>query len=464
MVSRTVIIGAAPAGLTAAYKLARNGQDVAVIEPAADISKLATAAVPQDFFTGIEEIKTLKREIVGHSLTSPPRTSRIFYRYRLFDYPLSWSSLLKNLGPIDVARAALSYIHTQSERAARTTPDSFESQVTEQFGRYLYRIFFKPYAEKIWGMPADTIPAEWAGREIPVLYVPPAKLAQPSNTAVSFATDYAGLSASPLWEKCRHLIEETGATVEMNTRVLQIEHAGNRIDQVVVKKGSAIAINSGDHFIATLPMAELVARLHPPAPKAVTKAANSLKYRDLIVVLMTINVPSLLPDSSLYVYSPNFKVGRIQNYSHGSNVHGSNVAQEPKTTRLGMEYFCNQTDQIGRMTDAALIRLASQELADLGLVTETALIADSAVIRQRKAYPLYKAGYNRHLALLQDYLGGFENLQIVGCNGLHQMGTQSDAMRTGLFAAKNIIAGDRRNLRAVSSEGKLGLVEQPATH
>ncbi len=444
MVSRTVIIGATPAGLTAAHKLARNGQDVAVIEPAADISKLATT-VPQNFFTGIEE-STLRREIVCHSMASPPRTSRIFYRYRLFDYPLSWSSLLKNLGPIDVARAALSYLHTQSELGTRMKADSFESKIIGQFGRYFYRIFFEPYAEKIWGMPADTIPADWASQEIPVLFVPPSKLAQPSNATADLSTGYAEVSASPLWEKCQHLIKETGATVEMNTHVLQIEHAGNRIDQIVVKKESAIAINSGDHFISSLPMAELVARLHPPAPPIVTKAAESLKYRDLIVVLMTINVPSLFPDSSLCVYSPNFKVGRIQNYFYGGK-----AVPEPKITCLGMEYFCNQSDSVGQMTDAALICLASQELADLGLVTDTALIADSAVIRQRKAYPLYQTGYNRHLVLLQNYLGGFENLQIVGCSGLHQQSTQADAMRTGLLAAKNILLDDRHTLQTANS-------------
>ncbi len=456
MVSRTVVIGAGPAGLIAAYKLIRNGEEAAVIEPAANLSGLSTVGSLSDRFdldaqaaaAEIREIKLLQEEISGRRPASLPKTSRIFYRYRLFDYPLSATNTFKNLGPIDTVRTVLSYFHAQSQLGASTAAENFEDLITEQFGRYLYRIFFKPYAEKIWGMPAHQIPAEWAAQPLPDLFIPKAALGEtPKKTSDAAKLNHLKTEAGTFWENCQHLIEAAGSTVEMNTRLLQVEHTGRRISHLVVQKGKAIALNSGDHYISSLPIGELIARLHPPAPPAVLKAVENLKYRDLIIVLMTIKGNALFPDGSLYIHSPKFKVGRIHNYRNGYESTGP----DSETTCLGMEYFCDQADSLGRMTDAALVHLARQELAGLGMVTEAALIAESTVvIRQKRAYPLYAAGYNHHLALLQDYLKGFENLQTVGCNGLHRQGTQADAMLTGLLAAKNIIASNRPGLRAAS--------------
>ncbi|MGB3294925.1 MAG: FAD-dependent oxidoreductase [Phormidesmis sp.] len=456
-VSRTVVIGAGPASLVAAYKLIKNGEEVAVIDPAADLSRLSAvdclsdcfAPDAQDFSFEIKDIKMLQEEILGRRPVGVPRTCRVFYRYRLFDYPLSVANTCKHLGPIDTVRAALSYVHVQSQLRANVAAENFDDLITERFGRYLSHIFFKPYAEKVWGMPAHKVPAEWAARSLPASFVPKAALGEPSGKSFDTAKlNQLPIGTGAFWEKCQQLIEAAGSTVEMNTRVLQIEHTGRRISHIVVQKGSAIALNSSDHFISNLPIAELVARLHPPAPPAVIKAAEDLKYRDLIIVLMTIERKDLFSDSSIYIHSPEFQVGRIQNYR---NWHESTLPASSETTCLGMEYFCDQADALAQMTDTALIQLASQELAGLGLVTEAALIAESTVIRRKRAYPLYEAGYNHHLALLQNYLKGFENLQTVGCNGLHQQGTQADAMLTGLLAAKDIIASNR-GLRAASPE------------
>ena len=444
MGSRTVIIGAGPASLVAAYKLVKNGEEAVVIDSAADLSSLSTVDCLNDCSklgtpeasAAQKDLKMLQEEILGHRLASAPRTCRIFYRYRLFDSPPSLANTFKHLGPIDTVRTILSYLHAQSQLSNSIAVENFEALITERFGRYLYRIFFKPYAEKIWGMPAHSIPAEWAAQSLPVPLVSKAILGKPSER--SFATAKLGHrqpGMNMFWENCQHQIEAAGSTVELNTFLLQIEHTGRRLSHVIVQKGSAIALKSGDHFISHLPVCELIARLHPPAPPTVIKAAKELRYRDLIIVSLTLKGGALFPDSSLHIHSPEFKVGRIQNYQNWHAVTQS----DSETTCLGMEYFCDQGDSLEQMTDTALVHLANRELAELGLVTEAALIAASTVTRHKRAYPLYTAGYNPHLALLQDYLKGFENLQTVGCNGLHRQSTQADAMLTGLLAAKDII-------------------------
>ena len=466
MVSRTVIIGAGPASLVAAYKLANNAEEAVVIDSAADLSDLSTVDCLSDCFDPkaqnatpeTKDLRVLQEKILGHSPPSVPRTGRIFYRYRLFDYPLSVANTFKNLGPIDTSRTVLSYLHTQSQLQANTAVESFEDLITAQFGRYLYRSFFKPYAEKLWGMPARSIPAEWAAQPLPAPFIPKAIWDEPLNRWTDELAVNPQLTHSKpkrvktkrdtFWQSCQHLIEAAGSTVDLNTRLLQIEHTGRRLSHAVVQKGGAIALNSGDHFISNLPVGELVARLHPPAPPAVIEAVKALRYRDLIVVALTIGRDALFSESSLYIHSPKFRVSRIQNYQNWRGTARSAL----ETTSLGMEYFCAQGDALCQMTDAALVELAKQELAGLGLVTEAALITAGTVIRRKQAYPLYTAGYNPHIALLQDYLQKFENLQRVGCNGLHWQGTQTDAMLTGLSAARNIIVRSRADLGATRSD------------
>ena len=455
MVSRTVIIGAGPASLVAAYKLAKNAEGAVIIDPAADLSSLSTVDCLSDCFNlkaqnataETKDLRILQEDILGRRPVSVPRTGRIFYRYRLFDCPLSVANAFKNLGPIDTGRAVLSYLHTQSQLRANPVVESYEDLITEQFGRYLYRSLFKPYAEKLWGMPAHSIPAEWASRSLPAPFIPKAIWGKPPNklsdkTFVDPQFTHFKAAKGAFWENCQHLIEAAGSTVNLNTRLLQIEHTGRRISHVVVQKGSAIALDSGDHFISSLPVSELVARLHPTAPTAVMEAVKALRYRDLIVVALTIERSALFSDSSLYIHSPEFRVSRIQNYQ---NWHEA-AQSDSKATYLGMEYFCAQGDALNQMTDGALVALAKQELAGLGLVTEAALITASTVIRRKRAYPLYTAGYSPHIALLQDYLKEFENLQLVGCHGLHWQSTQADEMLTGLSAARNIIARSRTDL------------------
>ena len=281
MVSRTVVIGAGPAGLVAAYDLVRNGQEAIVLEQADKVGGISRTETYKGyrfdigghrFFTKVGEVQALWKEILGDDFIQVPRLSRIYYRNRFFDYPLSISSTLKNIGPIDSTLIVLSYLKARAK--AKLRPDveaeNFEEWVSERFGNRLYRTFFKSYTEKVWGIPCDKIQAEWAAQRIKGLSLSKAVInamfgSNDTKTLIK-EFDYPVLGPGMMWEKCRDLIEEGGSKVEMETRVLRVERTGNRINRAIVQKGDQISAVTGDHFVSSMPVSALMKRLVPPAP------------------------------------------------------------------------------------------------------------------------------------------------------------------------------------------------------
>ncbi|MGB8700049.1 MAG: hypothetical protein WCD18_11590, partial [Thermosynechococcaceae cyanobacterium] len=217
--------------------------------------------------------------------------------------------------------------------------------------------------------------------------------------------------------------------------------------QVIVQQGDRTETITGDHFISSIPITALVRRLHPPPPEPVLQAAAGLKYRDFLIVALIINQPDLFPDNWIYIHSPEFQVGRIQNFKNWSPA----MVPDANKTCLGMEYFCSQGDALWEMSNPALIDLASREIVDLGLLKQASLVEDGVVIRQRKAYPVYDGEYRQHLQVLQDYLQTLENLQTVGRNGMHRYNNQDHSMLTAMLAVKNIL-GKQHNLWDVNTE------------
>ncbi|MGB3768694.1 MAG: NAD(P)/FAD-dependent oxidoreductase [Phormidesmis sp.] len=462
MVSRTVVIGAGPAGLVTAYDLVRNGQKAIVLEQADKVGGISRTETYKGyrfdigghrFFTKVGEVQALWKEILGDDFIQVPRMSRIYYRNRFFDYPLSISSTLKNIGPIDSTLIVLSYLKAKAK--AKLDPDreaeNFEEWVTERFGGRLYRTFFKSYTEKVWGIPCDKIQAEWAAQRFKGLSLSKAVLnamfgSNDTKTLIK-EFDYPILGPGMMWERCRDLIEEGGSEVSMETQVLRVERTGMRIDRVVVQKGDQVSTVTGDHYVSSMPVSALVKRLDPPAPKAVLDAAAGLKYRDFLIVPIVVNLKSVFPDNWIYIHSPEFRVGRIQNFKNWS------AAMVPDLEKicLGMEYFCSEGDDIWEKSDDELIRLATEEIVGLALVPDASFVEDGTVIRQKKAYPVYDGDYRKHLAVLQEFMLGFENLQTVGRNGMHRYNNQDHSMLSGLLAAKNIL-GEKHDLWNINVE------------
>ena len=455
-----IIIGAGPAGLTAAYELTQHQIKPLVLEKANKVGGIARTEVYRGyhfdigghrFYTKVDEVQKLWHEWLGNDFIQVPRLSRIYYQGKFFDYPLSLSNTLFNLGPINSGLIVLSYIEAKLRALwKRPDPQTFEAWVTHCFGERLYQTFFKTYTEKVWGIPCSQIQAEWAKQRIRGISLKQAVINAlfGSNQTKSLIKEfsYPILGPGMMWERCQKRIEESEGKVDLNTEVLQLECTGDRIQNITLKQGENIKSIVADQFISSMPITALINRLTPSPPKPVNEAAKSLAYRAFIIVTLIIDKPKIFPDQWIYIHDPNYQVGRIQNFKNWS------AALVPDTNRtcLGMEYFCSEGDHLWQMSEEELLDLATREIMKLGFAKADE-VEDGIVIRQPKAYPVYDADYRSHLQTIQDYLATIENLQTIGRNGMHRYNNQDHSMLTGLLAAKNIM-GEEHDLWQVNTE------------
>ncbi|MEL6354377.1 MAG: NAD(P)/FAD-dependent oxidoreductase [Cyanobacteria bacterium J06627_28] len=459
---QTVVMGAGPAGLTAAYELSKNGEKSVVLEQADKVGGISRTETYKGyrfdigghrFFTKVGEVQQIWKEILGNEFIQVPRLSRIYYRGKFFDYPLSIKSTLSNLGVVDSGLIILSYLKSKIGNAIEPGPEAenLEDWVIERFGDRLYRTFFKSYTEKVWGIPCNKIQAEWAAQRIKGLSLRKAVInavfgSNDTKTLIK-KFDYPIYGPGMMWERCQEILEEKGSPVHMETKVTKVEHDGNRVLRVIAQKGDEMMTLTGDNFVSSIPVTALARCLDPAPPEKVIRAAKGLKYRDFLIVPLVIDLKDIFPDNWIYIHSPEFRVGRIQNFKNWS------MAMVPDTSKtcVGMEYFCSEGDDLWEMSDEALIELASQEIVGLGLVPTIKSVEDGTVIKQKKAYPVYDGEYRKHLDVIQRYLETFENLQTVGRNGMHRYNNQDHSMLTGLLAAKNIL-GENHELWNVNVE------------
>jgi len=454
----TVVIGAGPAGLTAAYELAKKGVRSITFEQGEKVGGIARTETYKGyrfdigghrFFTKVGEVEQLWYEVLGEDFIKVPRLSRIFYDGKFFNYPLEPYDALSNLGILNSAFILYSYF--KAKVRPYPTEENLEQWVINRFGERLYKTFFKTYTEKVWGIPCDQIHAEWAAQRIKGLSLRKAAVNAvfgTNNTKTLIKEfDYPVLGPGMMWERFQELLNLRGCPVELSTKATRIRRIGSRIQSIDIRQNGETRTISGDHFISSMPLTALVRQLDPPAPDDVLEAASRLSYRDFLIVSLIIDQDHLFPDNWIYIHSPEFKVGRIQNFKNWSPA----MVPDPNKTCLGMEYFCNQDDGLWAMADQDLIDLASTEVCNLGLVQDRDRIQDGVVIRQPKAYPVYDEEYRRHVEVIRDYLSTFENLQTVGRNGMHRYNNQDHSMLTGILAAKNVL-GESHDLWNVNTE------------
>lgn len=462
-----VIIGAGPAGLTAAYESTRRGFHPIVLEKADQVGGISRTEVYRGyrfdigghrFYTQLEEIQQLWQEMLGEQFVKVPRLSHIYYRGHFFHYPLDFFNTLFNLGLIESSLAALSYL--KSRLWPYPEEKTFEQWVSNRFGQRLYRTFFKAYTEKLWGIPCDQIQAHWAAQRIKGLSLRTAvSNALFGNNGVKTLVNefyYPVLGSGMMWQRFQEVVEGRGGEVWLGSEAVRLERDGKHIARVVVRRNGVVHGLAGDHVISSMPLAELVARLDPLPPDDVVQAARGLRYRDFILVGLIIDREDVLRDNWLYVHSPEVKVGRIQNYKNWSAA----MVHDPGKTSLGMEYFCTEGNVLWRMSDADLIALATREIVELGLA-EAAEVEDGVVIRQPKAYPVYDGEYTAHLAVIRRFLATVGNLQVVGRNGMHRYNNQDHSMLTGLLAVENLLGQDHDlwNVNAERSYYERALIE-----
>ncbi len=457
-----VIIGGGPAGLTAGYELAKQGIQSIVFEQDDRVGGISRTETYKGyrfdigghrFFTKVQEVQNFWKEILGNDFIQVPRLSRIYYQSKFYDYPLSIGNTLSNLGVWTSFLILLSYLKAKLKAKLNLTPtpETFEEWVIDCFGERLYRTFFKTYTEKVWGIPCSMIQADWAAQRIQGMSLKRAVInaAFGTQNAKSLIKkfDYPRLGPGMMWERCQEKIEALGGTVELETKVTEILREGNRIKSVTVRQAHEERTITADHFVSSMPLTALLNCLNPLPPASVLAAAHQLKYRDFLIVSLVVNRADLFPDNWLYIHSPEFQVGRIQNFKNWS----PEMVPDASKTCLGMEYFCSVGDGLWEMSDADLIELATREAIALRIGIQTSDVEDGVVIRQYKAYPVYDGAYRQHLQVIQDYLATFENLQTVGRNGMHRYNNQDHSMLTAMLAVKNIL-GEQHNLWTVNVE------------
>ena len=402
---RVVIIGAGPAGLTAAYELVKNGFSPLVVEKSAQVGGIARTDQHRGyrydigghrFFTKVPEIQELWNEVLERDFIKVPRLSRIHFRGRFFNYPIELWNAFSNLGVRESILIVLSYLKWK----LRPYPleETFEHWVTNRFGKRLYQRFFQTYTEKVWGIPCNKIRADWAAQRIKGLSlksaVTDALFGGGDAKTLIKEFDYPKLGPGMMWERFRDLVRSMGGQVRLETETVSVVHDGGRVTKVVCRHQELMENIEGEYFLSSMPLSELVLMLDPPPPRYVLEAAQGLSYRDFLIVGLCVHGERLFPDNWIYVHTPGVRVGRIQNFGNWSKA----MLPEVGMSSLGLEYFCTKGDDLWEMADAELVELASRELTDLGLLgAEGARVSHGVVIRQEKAYPVYDERYREHV-------------------------------------------------------------------
>jgi protoporphyrinogen oxidase len=464
----TVIAGGGPAGLTAAYELTKHGHPCAVLESDPNLVGGISRTDQYKgyrfdigghrFFSKSAEINALWREILGDQFIIRSRMSRIYYDRKFFHYPLKPADALFKLGFWRSTRIVASYLKA---RLRPIRPErSLEDWVVNRFGRLLFEIFFKTYTEKVWGTPTDTISADWAAQRIHGLSLIKAVTSalfggrrKGKGEVIKTLIDsfhYPRLGPGQMWEMARDKVREGGSAVHHDRRVIRVEHDGSAVTAFVAQDGRGrLTRYHGEHFVSTLPIRELIRAMTPQPPRAVVEAAESLKYRDFLTVVLIVDRPETFPDNWIYIHEPGVRLGRIQNFKNWS----PDLVPDQSKSSLGLEYFCFEGDDLWSMPDDQLVALGRREIDAIGLVSARDVI-DGCVVRMPKAYPVYDDVYQSHLKVIRGWLANLTNLELAGRNGMHKYNNQDHSMMTALLAARNILGLGRFDTWKVNTDAE----------
>lgn len=403
------------------------------------------------------------------------RKSRIYFTRKFFDYPLQLSAdTLLKLGFVRTVKIGGSYMRSAVFPIKKEK--NLEEFFINRFGRQLYGTFFKSYTEKVWGVACKDISAEWGAQRIKGLSITKAimhhlKKATDKKSVADIAQKdtettlieqfmYPKYGPGQMWEETAKKVVAGGGIIQTNQNVQKIFVNGNRITgvQVINHETQETQIIDGDYFFSTMPVKELVNALQVQVPEDVKKISDGLMYRDFITVGLLVNKlkikedsatgQQLIKDNWIYIQEPDVVVGRLQIFNNWSPYL---VADQSKVW-IGMEYFCYDTDALWKMADDELIAFAKKELASIGIIEESEVV-DATVLRVEKTYPAYFGTYDR-FDILRAYLDQFENLFLIGRNGMHKYNNQDHSMLTAMVAVDNICAGrvDKTNIWAVNTE------------
>ncbi|AYO85747.1 NAD(P)/FAD-dependent oxidoreductase [Methylobacterium brachiatum] len=462
--TETLVIGAGPAGLTAAYLLSKQGRSVTVLErDPAQVGGISRTVSHNGylfdigghrFFSKSKAVVDLWDEILPNDFIERPRLSRIYYRGKYYAYPLKAFEALRNLGLATSAACVASYLYARM-RPVRD-PKNFHAWVRNQFGERLFSIFFKTYTEKVWGMSCDAISADWAAQRIKGLDLGAAirdgikrslglrkvpKAGGPVIKTLIESFRYPRRGPGMMWEAAAAKIQAQGGRVRLDRGVDSLSYdAGTGIWTVAARSADGSRETfTARHVISSAPVRELVDSIRP-RPLS-TFNARSLKYRDFLTVALIAKSQKNFPDNWIYIHDPSVQVGRVQNFRSWS----PEMVPDADHTCLGLEYFCFEGDGLWTASDDELVALAKREIGQIGLI-DPADVVDACVVRQPKAYPVYDEDYAGHVVTVRRELErDFPSLHLVGRNGMHKYNNQDHAMMTAMLTVENILCGRRRH-------------------
>jgi protoporphyrinogen oxidase len=458
---KAVIVGAGPAGLTAAYELSKQRASVVVLENDPEYVGGISRTVNYKgfhfdigghrFFSKSREVEDLWTEICGPDMLHRPRSSRIYYRGKFYTYPLKPFEALSKLGLVESMLCMMSFAKARLHPIQ--SPKTFEDWVSNQFGERLFRIFFKTYTEKVWGMSCREISADWAAQRIKGLSlgsaikhaILPKRKPKDRTQVVKTLIDtfrYPRKGPGMMWERCAQKVRGLGGVVALDRKVVGCRFdSGTSLWTVTARSSSGeIEEYRGEHLISSMPIRELIAHMEPSLPEAAMQAAQSLRYRDFLTVGLIVHDRGRFTDNWIYIHDPGVQVGRVQNYKSWS----PEMVPDADYCSYGLEYFCFEGDGLWTSADSALIELAKREIQQVNLAA-SADVVDGFVIRQPKAYPVYDDSYQQNVDTVRRAIEEhWPTLHLVGRNGMHKYNNQDHAMMTAILTAKNILAGKRK--------------------
>ena len=465
---KAIIIGAGPAGLTAAWEFSKHHIKTIILESDTETGGISRTVDRNGwkfdigghrFFTKVQEVYDIWDEMLDKDdFIMRPRMSRIYYNGKFFDYPLKASNALINLGVFEAVRCVLSYIKVRIFPIKNI--DNFESWVASRFGWRLYNIFFKTYTEKVWGVPANTIGADWASQRIKNLSlgkaITNALLPKRNSAIITTLIDefkYPKLGPGMMWDSASNRLLDKGHQIIFDSRVEKITKIAKQYE-VRTKENTFTC----DAVFSSMPLAHLPKTLDPTPPDEVLKAGDNLKFRDFLTVALVVDQKFAFPDNWIYIHEPHVKVGRVQNYGSWSPF----LVKEGKTC-LGLEYFVTKDDELWGMSNENLIQLGINELEKLKLIDKGSA-EEGYVVRMPKAYPVYDLDYKENIEIIKNWLlKEHPNLYPMGRNGMHRYNNQDHSMMTAVKSVRNYVLNEQNNIWGINVDDgyhEEGIVER----
>ncbi len=477
---KIAVIGAGPAGMTAAYKLSEAMAEgkvkrLDVYEVSDQVGGMAKSIRlwdqvvdlgPHRFFSHDRNVNKLWLEVAGKDYKMVNRQTRIYYKKRFFDYPLKAGNALKSLGLFEATRCMLSYF---KEKLLPTRDNgTFESWVTRRFGKRLYQIFFKTYSEKLWGIKCTELDSDFAAQRIKRLSLYEAvknSLLKKRRTHHKTLVDqfaYPTGGTGSLYDKMARTIRQNGGNILLNTAVEKVLSREGKAYGLELTSGEVVEY---DQIVSTMPISLLVTRL-PDVPDDIRERALSLKFRNTILVYLQVNSAELFTDQWLYIHSSELRMGRMTNFRNWiPELYGTR-----KESILCLEYWANFEDPEWNRDDDWYFELAKDELVSTGLARKEDIL-DGKVIRIPRSYPVYFNRYKEVLKPVQQYLDSFDNLHAIGRYGSYKYNNQDHSIFMGILAAENILEGTAHDLWEINTDydtyqeasviNETGLVETP---